>query len=412
MDWIAAILIVAATAAPPDFSQDPNLRMVAPAGLLYETTVAMSGNNVVVAVINHDDGHAIDVFVSPDRGLTWSAPREMPRIVDGKFHRYGTDPTLVVLDDGSFGLGYLLIENGPANGALLGDERFVFFRSANGVTWSAPVSIASADAALFPYIDRPWLSADRVRGTVYATWSRTEGAGRPDIVLQTSADRGATWSAVATVSAKNEQFAQVAALPNGTLVEVDVDNGKLAFVSRASTNGGALWSAPLTVGNAGNTLISNGTKTESPPLAILRTYRDDVYCILPTASNVFFTRSRDGGKTWSAPLQLGSATADAVLPSLAVDDATGTIFVSWMDGRDDATNATLRLYATRSTDGGATFEAPRAFSSPFTMGGRVADTEEMIALGDAAALRAFSPAGGYMTVARVSFARRHRAANH
>src|SRR3954451_12172071 len=102
MDWVAALLIAAATAAPPDFSRDSNLRILAPSGQLYETSVAVSGNNVVIAVINHDDNHPIELFVSPDRGFTWPAPIEMPKTIGGKAHRYATDPTIVTLDDGSF----------------------------------------------------------------------------------------------------------------------------------------------------------------------------------------------------------------------------------------------------------------------------------------------------------------------
>jgi hypothetical protein len=414
MHWIAALLVVAATATtPPDFSHDGNLRVLAPGGQMYETSVAVSGNNIVIAVINHDGGHPVDLFVSPNRGFTWSAPIEMPKTIDGKAHRYGTDPTLAVLDDGSFALGYLVIENTPSTQTLtLGDERLVVLRSSDGVTWSAPVTLASGNSGINPYIDRPWLSVDRVRGTVYATWSRTEGSGGEDVVLQTSTDRGATWSAPAAVTPKREELAQIAALSNGTLVEANYDGDGQAFVSRYSSTGGAFWSGPVVIGYAGNAFISPGTKTQSPPLAVLASYRDELYAVLPTAASISFTRSRDGGKSWSAPLQLGGVHGDAVLPSLAVDDASGTIFVSWMDGRDDATNATLRLYGTRSTDGGATFEAPRPFSPPFTAGGRIADTEGMVSLGDGTALKAFSPAGGYLTAARLFFVTHRRAVNH
>jgi hypothetical protein len=413
MDWIAALLIAAATAAPPDFSNDANLRLLAPGGALFETTVALSGNTIVIAVIDHGETHPIDLFVSPNRGFTWSGPIEMPSTVGGKAHRYATDPTIVVLDDGSFGLGYLVIENqATVQTPALGDERFVFSRSADGVTWLAPVTIAQANSSASPYIDRPWLSVDRVRGTVIATWSRTEGASGEDVVMQTSNDRGATWSALNAVTPKGEALAQIAALPNGTLVEVDFEDNRNAFVSRTSTSGGAFWSASQILAPAGDTLYSAGTKTQSPPLAVLATYRDDLYAVLPTASTVSFTRSRDGGKTWSLPQLLGGEHGDAVLPSMAVDDASGTIFVSWMDGREDARSSTLRLYGTRSTDGGATFEAPRAFSSPFAMSGRVADTEGMVSLGDGRALKAFSPLGGYLTAAHLTFVTRRRAANH
>src|ERR1043165_4707475 len=412
-DFVAALLIVAATAAPPCLSRDANLNVLAPGGALYETTVAISGNNAVIAVIDHNDSHPIDVFVSQNRGLTWSAPIVMPSTIDGKSFRYATDPTLVVLDDGSFGLGYLVIANAPTLTSFLGEERLVFSRSTDGITWSTPITVASGTSGYAPFIDRPWLSVDRIRGTVYATWSRTEStATGEDVVFQTSSDRGVTWSAAAAISSKGEELAQIAALPNGALVAVNYSGNERAYVARYSSSGGAFWSAPQAIGDASGTQISPGTKTQSPPLAIVTAYGADVYCVLPTANAIFFTRSRDGGKTWSPRLQLAGAHGDAVLPSLAVDEPSGAIFISWMDGRDDPANATLRLYGTRSTDGGATFESPRAFSSPFTAGGRIADTEGMVPLGDGSALKAFSPSGGYMTAARLSFVTRRRAANH
>ena len=71
----------------------------------------------------------------------------------------------------------------------------------------------------------------------------------------------------------------------------------------------------------------------------------------------------------------------------------------------------MRLYGTRSTDGGATFESPRAFSPPFAAGGWFGDLDEMIVLGTGTVLRTFSPSG-YLTAARLSFVTRCRAANH
>lgn len=412
MDWVVALLVAAAAAAPPDFSRDANLNVLTPDGAQYETSVAISGNTIVIAVINHDESHPIDLFVSKNRGFTWSDPIEMPKIVDGRSYRFATDPTIVTLDDGSFGLGYLVLENAPtAYVPTIGDVRVVFLRSGDGVTWSAPVTIAAVASGFNPIIDRPWLSVDRIRGVVYATWTRNEPGG-PDVELQTSTDRGATWSAPVAITPKGEELGQIAVLSNGVLAEVGLDANRNVYVARTSSSGGAFWSAPQTIGDAGTGTISPGTKTVSPKMAILESHRDDLYCVLPTATSISFTRSRDGGKTWSRPLRLAGANGDALLPSLAIDEATGTIFVSWMDGRDDATSSTLRLYGTRSIDGGESFETPRAFSSPFTAGGRIADTEGMVTLGDGAAFKAFSPAGGYMTAARLVFVTRRRAANH
>jgi hypothetical protein len=412
MDYVAALLIVVATAAPPDFSREPNLRVLAPAGLVFENAMAMSGNTVVIAAIDHDEVHPIEIYVSRDRGLTWSAPARMPFVVDGAAFQYSTDPALTVLDDGSFGLTYLVLQNPPALfGPPLGEERLLFLRSADGVTWSAPVTLATkVSGSSSPAIDRPWVLADRVHGIVYATWSRNENG--QDVVLQTSADRGATWSAPAAITAKGEAYGRVAALEDGTLAAIDFDMNRNAYVVRHSSGGGAQWSTAQTLASATLVQVSSGTKTQSPPMADLIANRGQLYAVLPTVGGIFFTRSGDGGATWSPRVQLGGQKGDAVLPSLAADDAPGTIYISWMDGRDDASNTSLRLYGTRSADGGATFETPRAFSPPFASTGRMADVEETIVFGDGTALRGFSPLGGYLTAARLTFVTRRRAANH
>src|SRR6185369_8704920 len=103
----------------------------------------------------------------------------------------------------------------------------------------------------------------------------------------------------------------------------------------------------------------------------------------------------------------------AVLPAVAVEEATGHVVVTWLDGRDDPDNKTLRLYAARSTDGGGSFSAPRAFSPPIAAGGRLGDYNCTASLGFGAYVTAYSAAGGLLTAARIDFPPppRRRAAN-
>ena len=49
-------------------------------------------------------------------------------------------------------------------------------------------------------------------------------------------------------------------------------------------------------------------------------------------------------------------------PSVAVDPATGTLVMSWLDGRDDAARARVATYLTTSIDGGRTF-SPDVFAN-------------------------------------------------
>ncbi|MBX7223761.1 MAG: hypothetical protein K1Y36_27855 [Blastocatellia bacterium] len=76
-----------------------------------------------------------------------------------------------------------------------------------------------------------------------------------------------------------------------------------------------------------------------------------------TSLDVFLTRSTDNGQTWSTPQPVSSTTAgDQFLPCLAVD-SVGFVTIGFYDTRHDQTGETAHVYARRSRDGGNTFEA-------------------------------------------------------
>jgi PKD repeat protein len=77
---------------------------------------------------------------------------------------------------------------------------------------------------------------------------------------------------------------------------------------------------------------------------------------LARGRDIYFSKSTDLGNTWSANIivndDVGGTSQDA--PDIAVNPA-GTIFVAWSDSRN--ANTAPDIYATRSTNGGASFAA-------------------------------------------------------
>jgi hypothetical protein len=84
--------------------------------------------------------------------------------------------------------------------------------------------------------------------------------------------------------------------------------------------------------------------------------------------DIMFQYSDDDGATWTPAIRLNddSGTNSQVNPAIAVDQATGFIGVSWYDARNDLgtggagdtngiPNDDVQIWATYSTDGGATF---------------------------------------------------------
>lgn len=322
---------------------------------LAETAVAASGNRAAIAVMK-DAGASLVVFATNDSGLTWSST-EAPLIAGAVRYAYASDPTMTVLDDGSFGLAYLVVLH-PFTGPVFDFMALVYSRSTDGTTWSAPVVITSASAHGAPIADRPSISVDRTRGTLYLVY----GDGSNEIVFAKSHDRGATWSTPAVIPPKDrDSFGWIAPLANGTLIMTCQDGDHQTYNARVSIDGGATFGDPQPIGtSAPASFVTAHTHTPSAAMMTLAAWRNNAYAIYPTPQGVFFTRSIDSGTTWSAPLRLGGETGDAVRPTLAVNDSSGDIIASWLDSRDDPSGATLRLYAARSTDSGATFDTPRA----------------------------------------------------
>ncbi|MFI5458491.1 MAG: proprotein convertase P-domain-containing protein [Isosphaerales bacterium] len=103
-------------------------------------------------------------------------------------------------------------------------------------------------------------------------------------------------------------------------------------------------------------------------------------------TDIYLIYSDDGGRTWSSPVQVNDDNAQTdgttesnsyftgnlndewtgrpqFQPEIAVDPTTGTLVLSWRDGRDDAARARVATYITTSIDGGQTF-SPQVYANP------------------------------------------------
>ena len=188
-----------------------------------------------------------------------------------------------------------------------------------------------------------------------------------------------------------------------------VNNWKLILTSGASTNtdsivaesfvrgqqgGGQTGSAatplgisPMPVLASDNTLGAHSSHSGRIYLA----YVDrSIATLNPTFnSDIFLVHSDDGGQTWTnsfTPVNDDNATKDGFSgagylttdlgnqitgraqfsPSITVDQANGTLVMSWYDTRDDAANARAATYLTTSIDGGQTFSPDVYANDPQT----------------------------------------------
>ncbi|MBZ5728705.1 MAG: glycoside hydrolase [Acidobacteriia bacterium] len=85
--------------------------------------------------------------------------------------------------------------------------------------------------------------------------------------------------------------------------------------------------------------------------------------------DVFLSSSHDHGRTWSPARRVNDDAVhdgkDQFFQWMAVDRATGDVYVQFYDRRDDPANRKTRVTLARSTDGGATFTNYAWTDTPF-----------------------------------------------
>ena len=280
-----------------------------------------------------------------------------------------------------------------------------------GQQWSAPITL-KRDTNPAVFNDKESITADQNNANyVYAVWDRlvfpnerTHGKS----YLNTSAFRGPTWFSRTTNGGSSWETArpifdpgqndqtignQIVALGNTDLVNVmtvfknDNRNGQRGGTVAVlrSSNRGASWSGQISVsrlGSVGVTDPEDGHPVRTgdiiPEIASdERTGHNEVYVVWQDArfndfqrDQVAFSRSTDGGLTWSTPVRISTDNeTQAFTPAIRVDDG-GNIGVTYYDFRnDDPATAALEtdLWFTRSTDGGRTWGEERVTPTSFDM---------------------------------------------
>lgn len=311
-----------------------------------------------------------------------------------------------------------------------------------GDTWSEPTTlIRDTDPHFFN--DKESITADPLdANNVYAVWDRSRVpsersspeslihsfAFRSDIYFARTTNAGASWEAARAIfHPLANEFAigdQIAVLPDGTLLDVfaltqgsGIQKHSSAFVAvLRSTDGGDTWSAPIIVGD------NNGVGVRDPETGIgLRTGSGlpDVAVDLNAASagygtvyvvwqaaqlsgktngsfnfdQILFSKSTDGGETWSAPAIVNKTPGGgpAFTPSVHVA-ADGTVGITYYDLRNNTPAAGLATdyFLIHSHNQGATWTetpvTPTSFDTeiaPIARGYFLGDYEGLASIGNA-----------------------------
>ena len=281
--------------------------------------------------------------------------------------------------------------------------------SDKGANWEDPVVVKFDDRANF-FNDKETLTADPTDSDfVYVTWQRIVAPN--ETASARAAERAAAFRSIAWFARSDDNGAsydvvkpifnpgnkaqtignQIVVLPNGDLVMLfdliqnvgaSGDRGLTAAVMR-STDKGDTWSAPILI----DRMITNGVSDPADghgvrtgdiiPQIAVDDESGDLYVVwqddrFTGQEQIAFSKSTDGGRTWSATSRISKVGGvnQAFNPTVRVAD-DGTVAVQHYDFRFDDPDTTPPLttdvWLLRSTDGGANWTEERVGSNSFDM---------------------------------------------
>jgi subtilisin-like proprotein convertase family protein len=345
------------------------------------------------AACNNEDTQSI--FYSSNGGATWDytcAPSNNVFALGSCSGTItGSDPALYWNDNNEVFLNYMLLCRGVSTTLY----SMVVARSADGgATWVKQGIIKNAWATA-TLEDKNFYAIDNTLaspfyGRHYTCWDRANNEK-----FAYSSNNGVTWTEVDLPTAPVggiDLGCEIAVQKNGTVHVVwesltcgaNCTDERMWYTK--STNGGVSWSAAVQVHDHNLTGFSGANM---PPVADQRgiapfgavdvdnsggacdgtlyaTY-GDYTAGGATETDVWVTRSTNGGTTWLAPVKVnddGLAGRTQFHPFVQVDQSTGNVVVAWHDARNDANNRKVEIFTARSINCGVSFEANVKVSQP------------------------------------------------
>jgi len=371
-------------------------------------------------MVSHDyDVSCVTGYVSFDAGETWRGPFHTQPFVDDSFCSdpvvaFGRDGTAYFAYL-SIGTRPLRIANYPFEATV--SSAVVAVSTDGGLSWNFPNIAAlggnpvpAIDRVSLPFVDKTWMAVgpnpqDLSRDNVYVSYTefktvfpyRVEGFFlflfepiiEVSIRLVRSTDGGRTWSQPVTVSPVYSyllsdvdrplvQGSNIAVANDGTVYVAYYDSlpdgpfkGLFTPYVAVSKDGGLTFSKPFPVVPGGmfeqdfflKPTVFRSWSSMFPFIAVSPSDSNTVYVAFGALgqaagdnSDVFFSKSTDGGRTWSRPKRVNDdiTTRNQFFPAITVSP-NGTIHMIWGDMRDDPDNYRYHIYYTKSSDGGETF---------------------------------------------------------
>ncbi len=357
-----------------------------------ESSIAVNPKNpkiLIASAVDYRDTSATWVYFSTDGGRNWKN-KKLGRPYPN--WRSSNDPSVAFSYDG---VGYLVyggFGNLSDTGVLYGENGVFLARTFDDCkTWEAhiPVIVHRGPQTLDSvFEDKYYICVDNspnspYKGSLYIPWKRVVPRdSSTQIVISKSTDKGTTWSVPIPVSLRKpgssedttfgQSFPIATVGPNGEVFLFWNDGIEKGIGFAKSLDGGNSFTEPkiiikynpfgkakLITNQGYRHTVKNKVRAEAYPSVacdVTGGERNGYLYLCWSADsipNVYFSRSTDGGESWSTPKVVHSDLKnDQFWHWLAIDPTNGDLAIMFLDSRRDPENLLVECWVSFSSDGG------------------------------------------------------------
>jgi Neuraminidase (sialidase) len=318
-----------------------------------------------------------------------------------------------------------------ARGALVHASPSITLVTVSSTDPYANCSIAGQPGVNFPNAEvEPWVSVNPTNSSnIVGVWQqdRWSNGGARGLVAGFSTDGGKSWSestlpfsqcAPGGLPYQRASDPWVSFGPDGTAyasaITFDGTDHNNAVAAATSTDGGKTWSNLFKLVEftaSGGQFSTDKNSTTADPVKAGTAYTVWDTLVAPTdnpdnnphtkafTGDAFFSKTTDGGKIWSTPLDIvhTSQNTQTIGNQIVVDPRTGTLY-DFFDLILHPTSKAFHVAYVKSTDGGTTWSQPQIISELGTAFVTDPNTGQAIRTGDIIPEPAIDPATGQLYV--------------